>query len=178
MSLKRSFYRVLFLLTSDKPTELEYIARKLNVLVSTAKRYLKELLKLGYVIEVDTGKYVLTEKGVLFKKSVLAYLKGNRGSAYYFTRPGSHTPLPLVIRDLTQLYAIIEYGIIDWSILEHHIRSGSLIKWIRDSLGDMELAKKLEEIRRSVNREVLLELLRERLEVIDVARRLKVDKQS
>ncbi len=175
MGLRHSFYRALFALTPGESSSIDEIAEKLGVLPSTAKRYLKELVKLGYVTEGFEGKFSLTETGELLRKSVLSHLKSHRDlSPYFFTDPSTSQPVPLSIKNLRQLYALLKYDVIEWKILEHHVKAGYLSKWIREAIGDIELANKIDEARNSIDKDKLMKIIEERLKIIDSIKGLQV----
>lgn len=111
---------------------------------STVRRYLRELLEEGLVIEVSRGTYALTDKGRRVKeslKSVLAEVSEDK--AYVVTDPSTGVPVPLKIRSLKHLYVVIKYGLAPEEVLREHLRRGYVSEWVKNVLGDEELAKKL-----------------------------------
>ncbi len=111
---------------------------------STTRRYLRELLEEGLVIEVSKGTYALTDKGRRVKeslKNVLAEVSEDK--AYVVTDPSTGVPAPLRIRSLKHLYVVIKYGLASEEVLREHLRRGYVSEWVRKVLGDEELARKL-----------------------------------
>lgn len=111
---------------------------------STLRRYLRELLEEGLVIEVSRGTYALTDKGRRVKeslKSVLAEVSDDK--AYVVTDPATGAPVPLKIKSLKHLYVVIRYGLVPEEVLREHLRRGYISEWVKNVLGDEELAKKL-----------------------------------
>ncbi len=110
----------------------------------TLRRYLRELLKEGLVIEVSKGTYALTDKGRRVKeslKSVLAEVSEDK--AYVVTDPGTGAPVPLKIKSLKHLYVVIKYGLAPEEVLREHLKRGYVSEWVKNVLRDEELAKKL-----------------------------------
>lgn len=175
MALRHSFYKALFVLSPSKPNTVNDVATRLNILPSTAKRYLKELVKLGYVREGQGGGYVLTETGKLFRESILSHLRDEKNRApYIFTDPSSSQPIPLSIRGLKQLYALVKYDVVEWSVLEHHVKAGYLSKWIKEVVGDVDLATRIDKERDGINKNRLLEIIEERIKIIEGVESLRV----
>ncbi|RLG84493.1 MAG: hypothetical protein DRO40_01155 [Thermoprotei archaeon] len=176
MLLKQSFYRVLFVVPVEGAWSLDQVVEKLGISYSTAKRYVKELIKLGFVDEVQVNRYKITSKGLLFRSSILGHLTKHldKGQEYIFTEPTTSTPISLSIKNLHQLYVSIKYELVPWDVVKEHIKSGRLLNWIRDVLGDQELYMKLSELRNSLSREEFLEIIENRLKIIESIRSLKV----
>lgn len=111
---------------------------------STMRRYLRELLKEGLVIEVSKGTYALTDKGRRVKESLKSILaEVSEDKAYVVTDPGTGVPTPLRIRSLKHLYVVIKYGLAPEEVLREHLRRGYVSEWVKNVLGNEELAKKL-----------------------------------
>jgi DNA-binding IclR family transcriptional regulator len=66
---------------------IEELATKLGVSLKTAKRYAVELVKMGLVVEKGSGRFAVSDKGLLLLEggSVKGRLVGN-GEAYVFVR--------------------------------------------------------------------------------------------
>lgn len=111
---------------------------------STARRYLKELLGEGFLVEVSRGVYTLTDKGRRAKELLQKTLKEvGDDKAYVVTDPNTGASIPLRIRSLKQLYAVVKYGLAPEDVLREHLRRGYVSNWIKDVLGDEELASGL-----------------------------------
>lgn len=111
---------------------------------STLRRYLRELLEEGFVIEVSKGTYVLTDKGRRIKESLKSVLtEVGEDKAYVVTDPGTGAPVPLKIRSLKHLYVVIKYGLVPEGVLKEHLRRGYVSEWVKNVLGNEELANKL-----------------------------------
>lgn len=111
---------------------------------STLRRYLRELLEEGLVIEVSKGTYVLTDKGRRVKESLKSVLtEVSDDKAYVVTDPNTGVPVPLKIRSLKHLYVIIKYGLVPEGVLKEHLKRGYVSEWVKNVLGNEELAKKL-----------------------------------
>jgi hypothetical protein len=122
----------------------EDLCRLVGLSRSTIRRYLRELLGEGLLTEVSSGVYVLTDRGRRVKE-LLQRTLSEVGSdrAYLVTDPGAGAPIPLKIRSLKQLYAVIKYGLAPEEVLREHLRRGYISAWVRDVLGDEVLAAKL-----------------------------------
>jgi len=168
---KPAFYRVLFAVEENEEFDVRLVGRRLNVIPSTAKRYIRELLKKGYIREVRPGLYALTDEGVTLKKSLKNLLEKNieENLGYIVTDPSTGNPVPVKITNIYQFYAIVKYNLIPQDILIEHIRKGYLAKWIRDVLGDLDLADFLDN-KRDISVNELLSTLEERLKILDSIR--------
>ncbi len=164
--LKPSFYRTVFVIDEDSEVTTDTIATKLNVSRATAKRYLRELLKKGYIVETKPGFYKLTEDGIEFKKSILNALNREEGNEfkYIFTDPNTGTPLQLSISSLTQLYVVVKYGIVSQAIVLEHVKKKYLQQWIKDVVGDTDLSKKLD---KASTIDDIIYLLEERIKIMN-----------
>jgi len=144
-------------------TTLEELSSRTGLSHSTLKRYLRELEKNGFIEKKDE-LFVLTNTGLLLKKTLQSLKSGRSPQPYIVTDPSSGQPLPLSFRNYRQLLAIIDYGLADKRVLEEHARK-YLAKWARESLGDVYLAymlengliKSLEDLRRYI--EMILDAL-------------------
>lgn len=168
---KPAFYRVLFVVEDNEEFDVESIGKRLNVIPSTAKRYVRELLRKGYIKTVRLGVYVLTDEGIRLKNSLGNLLKRkiNEELGYILTDPVTGNPVPIKITNIYQLYAIIKYGLVSQDILLEHIRRGYLVKWIKDVLGDNDLADLLDS-RRNISLNEFLGILEERLKILNSIR--------
>lgn len=113
---------------------------------STAKRYLHELIRRGYVVE-SGGKYIVAEKGLLLLEgeSVSSRSVGEEYS-YVFTNENG-VPIPLRVDSLEKLYIVLKYKLLPENILKYHLEKGYLQSWISSVLGGTLLAKKINETR-------------------------------
>lgn len=83
----------------------------------------------------------------------------------YFVTPNG-TIVPLTVRSLEQLYAAIKYGFVSEDVLSYMVKSGYLEAWMRNVLGDQELANLVGELRGATETELksrLLEALSKKL---------------
>jgi len=111
---------------------------------STLRRYVRELIEEGFVIEVSRCVYALTDKGKRVKESLKSALaEVSEEKAYVLTDPSTGAPVPLKIKSLKHLYVVIKYGLVPEGILREHLRRGYVSEWVKNVLGDEELAKKL-----------------------------------
>ena len=137
-SLLRILAKIEGEVTFDELSELVGLSK------STLRKYVRELLEEGLVIEVSRGVYALTDKGKRVKeslKSVLAEVSEEK--AYVLTDPNTGVPVPLKIKSLKQLYVVIKYGLVPEGVLKEHLRRGYVSEWVKNVLGDEELAKRL-----------------------------------
>ncbi|MEO3994007.1 MAG: winged helix-turn-helix domain-containing protein [Desulfurococcaceae archaeon TW002] len=110
----------------------------------TLRRYLRELLEEGLVIEVSKGTYALTDKGRRIKESLKSILtEVSDDKAYVVTDPGTGVPVPLRIKSLKHLYVVMKHGLAPEEVLREHLKRGYVSEWVKNVLGDEELAKKL-----------------------------------
>ncbi len=168
---KPAFYRVLFAVEGDAEFDIQSISKRLNVIPSTAKRYIRELLKKGYIREIRPGLYALTDEGTALKNSLKNLLekKVEENLGYVLTDPSTGNPVPVKITNIYQLYAIVKYRLVPENILLEHIRRGYLAKWIRDVLEDLDLADFLEN-NRDISINEFLDVLEERLKILNSIR--------
>ncbi len=168
---KPAFYRVLFVINDGEELDIQSISRKLNVISSTARRYVRELVKKGYLRETRPGYYALTSEGKLFRNSLKNLLRKDVDEhlGYVITDPFTGNPVPIRVTNIQQLYAVVKYGLVPSDILAEHIRRGYLTKWVNDVLGDHDLANMLEN-NRDMSIDQLLAVLEERLKILDSIR--------
>lgn len=137
--MKQSHLRVLLASDENGFLDLSQIQQKLNLTMSSLRRYIRILERDGFVSRSEKG-FVLTEKGMKLKKTVQALKEKRDAPAYYITDPSTGQPVPLSFRNYSQLYAILAYGLVDKSLIEKHIAQGYLSNWAREALGDEYLA--------------------------------------
>lgn len=122
----------------DELSELVGLSR------STVRRYLRELLEEGLVIEISKGTYALTDKGRRVKESLQRILREvGEEMAYVVTDPNTGALVPLKIKSLKQLYVVVKHGLVPEEVLREHLRRGYISEWVKNVLGDEELARKL-----------------------------------
>ncbi|HIC98318.1 MAG TPA: hypothetical protein EYP08_01285 [Pyrodictiaceae archaeon] len=83
----------------------------------------------------------------------------------YFVAP-SGTIVPLTVRSLEQLYATIKYELVPEDVLSYMVKSGYLEAWMRNVLGEQEIANLIGELRGAPEAELrsrLLEALSKKL---------------
>jgi len=171
--IKPAFYRVLVAMEPGKEFSVDEIAEELRVTASTVKRYLREIAKLGYVVDLD-GKYMLSEKGELFRKSLVNLMekKIEPSFGYVFTDPSTSSPVPVRVCSLEQLYIVAKYDLVPREILEHHLRAGYITSWVKEVLGDIDLAEKLSK-EKDLNVDRFTELIEERIKILESVRGIR-----
>jgi len=152
-----SISRVVEILSSvNSKFTLEDVVSKLKVSPRTARKYIGDLLKAGF-ITVENGKYVVTEKGLLLLE--VTHIRNRSTSAdqaYVFTdEKGS--PLVLRVDSITKLYVAVKYGLVPESVLKHHLEKGYLAKWLSEVLGAKLLAERVARTKTANEFVVLLE---------------------
>lgn len=145
MPLSNRKIRELLKLLGGEFTLNDFIS-KTQLSPSTAKRYLHELIRRGYVVE-SGGKYIVAEKGLLLLEgeSVSSRSVGEEYS-YVFTNENG-VPIPLRVDSLEKLYIVLKYKLLPENILKYHLEKGYLQSWISSVLGGTLLAKKINETR-------------------------------
>jgi len=140
-SVKIAHYKILFTIDSDI-LEIDSISHKTGISRSTIRKYLKQLEKEGLVKQVDDYRFMLTDKGRLFKECVMSIFR-DQGSPYILTDPGSGQPLILSFRNYRQLLAIYKYGLAPREVLEEHFKRGYIQNWIKEGVKDRLLLEEL-----------------------------------
>lgn len=144
------------------------IAKKLKVREKSVKKNLKPLISRDLVRRLDE-KFLLTDKGNLFMSSVTKSSPEVKKGEEYIFRDLSGNTATLAVKDLKQLYAIIEFNLVDKEIMLHHLKSGYISDWIKNSIGDGYLANEISELLEKTPEEELLnkalDLIKERLKV-------------
>lgn len=140
--VKTAHYKLLFYFNKEK-TSPEMLAKKVGVHINTVKKYLKFLEREGLVKTVGFNEYVLEEKGKLFITSIKKIIEKNK-HAYVVTDPDSGEAIPVSFKDYKQLFIIYKYELVPRNILEEHFKKGYIINWIKNSMGDEYLLKKIE----------------------------------
>jgi len=117
----------------------EDISKRLNVSISTARKYLDNLRMLGLVIKKD-NMYIYIESVLqkLFKSC-----EETKNFVFYTT---IDKPKFLAIRNVIQLWALLKYDIVDSTSLAYSIYNGYLQKWLSDVLNENELANKINDL--------------------------------
>ncbi len=172
---KPAFYRVLFILNPGEEADLQSISERLNVTLSTARRYVRELLKKGYLEEKRPGRYCLTESGEVLRRSLGNILKKkiDPSLGYVITDPISGAPVPVKITNIKQLYAVLKYRLVPDNIMKEHIKRGYLTKWVNDVLGDHDLAAFLED-NRDISLDELTRVIENKIKIIESISAIKV----
>lgn len=147
--------------TTGAEFTLDDVISKVNLSRATAKRYVNEMIKRGFIVSFD-GKYILTEKGFLVLEGEVVGKKTVEDNVAYIFTDENGIPIPLRINCVEKLYIVIKYGLIPIEVVQLHIEKGYLAKWLSDVVNAKTLAKKLESVK-SVNE--LSELLEEYLGV-------------
>jgi len=139
---------------------LEELASRLGVSRSTVKRYVLSLEKRGLVARLG-GMVRLTPEG-----RRAAGVEGGGGGVLPLVFSTPSGAVPLRVKSLRQLYAVIHYGLLEPEELEYMLRVGCISSWLRLVLGEEELASHVDGLRGLPGREAmreLEELLRRRL---------------
>jgi predicted transcriptional regulator len=132
------------------------VSSKLGVSQTTAKRYINDLVKAGFITPRN-GKYVVTDKGLLLLElSRIKNVSTSSDQAYVFTNENG-APVVLRVDSVRKLYIIVKYGLIPESILRHHLEKGYIANWVRDVLGAKVLADKISSVKTGSELIVLLE---------------------
>ena len=140
---------------------LEEVVSKLGISHKTAKKYLRDLLKAGY-IAVKNEKYVISEKGYLLLEATrVKNVSASVDQAYVFTDENG-APFILKIDTITKLYVAVKYSLVPENIVKQHLEKGYLTKWISEVLGAKILSENLANIK-SIKE--LIELLEDYLAI-------------
>ena len=140
--VRESLLRVLTKI--EREVGFDELSELVGLSKSTLRKYVRELLEEGFVVEVSRGVYALTDKGKRVKESLKSVLtEVSEEKAYVLTDPSTGTPVHLKIRSLKHLYVVIKYGLVPEGILREHLRRGYVSEWVKNVLGDEGLAKKL-----------------------------------
>ncbi|MEM1638729.1 MAG: winged helix-turn-helix domain-containing protein [Desulfurococcaceae archaeon] len=121
------------------------VVSKINVSYQTAKKYVYEMIKEGFVNKVEDNKFIVTEKGLFLIEGENIAKKGVEDKYAYIFTDEKGMPLPTKIDNIEKLYAILRYKIVPDNIIMHHVEKGYLVKWILEQLGARILAQKLQE---------------------------------
>ncbi len=138
-----------------KPMTPEEMARRLGVRRQTAKKYMDQLVKRGYLVKRPDGTYYLAGEGESSSGSGGGSSTGHgssgssssptsrvvrvAGEPFYFVYQGS--PVTLAVRSLEQLYAIVRYRIVEPEVIAWLISMGYLQAWLRSALGAEDVAR-------------------------------------
>jgi DNA-binding Lrp family transcriptional regulator len=114
---------------------VDELAERIGVKPSTIRKYALELEKHGLVIRY--GRNVK-----------LKYLPQQEESRlpFFFIKP-SGAVVALKIRSLRQLAAVLHYNLVDDETLSYAIQSGYLAAWLRNVVGEENLAARVEELK-------------------------------
>jgi len=139
--VKTAHYRLL--IYADKGVlRCESLAKKLGISVNTVKKYLRLLEREGMIKASGIDAYVLTNRGMLLLKS-LKNIAGATPPPYRVVDPISGELIPITIKNYLQLYVVIKYGLIPEDAVNAYIKSGDLIKWFEQHVGDLYLAEEV-----------------------------------
>lgn len=123
----------------------------LGVKQSTARKYLDQLVRMGYLEKTSPGRYKLLEREEAKREEEAAIMrteveevKPKEVEPFYFHYKG--TPITLKITSLEQLAAVVKYKLITPEQLAYLIKTGYLQSWIERSLKNNELARELDNI--------------------------------
>jgi len=173
--LPGSLRRIYDMLISKKMT-IEEIADTANIKKGTAKKYLRQLTKLG-LVESD-GVYFWAKKPEEEKKEVeevkveetkeeikkeevkeevskpqapevkpkIIDKYVDELKAFYFYK-GFNQPLLLNIRSIKQLLIALENDFIDEEAISYSVKVGCLQQWLKNVMGVSDLANKIDEVK-------------------------------
>lgn len=154
--LRRRLIEILVRLGSEFTKE--DAVQKLKLSPSTVRKYLKLLKDNGLINEINRGRYRITHAGEFYLESILLCSRRvGEDRAYLFT-DDSGRPIVLKVDSLEKLYVVIKYGIVPDTVLHNHLVNGYIAKWVRESLGALNLAERIAHIK-DVNK--LLEIMEE-----------------
>ncbi|AFK51523.1 regulatory protein, MarR [Thermogladius calderae 1633] len=137
--LKQSHLKILLLSDENGYLDLGSVQQKLNLTMSSLRKYVRQLEKDGLVARSEKG-LVLTEKGLKLKKTILNLKTKRDVPAYLITDPSTGQPVPVSFKSYAQLYALLAYDLVDKTLVDKHIAQGYLANWARDAVGDEYLA--------------------------------------
>ncbi len=168
--LPGSLKRVLeYLQNVARPVSVEEVANALGIKTTTAKKYLDQLVRLGYINREGGTYWVEVKKEELVEKKVEEKVEkpvekveekpcekpveekkvpsiAEAKHRYYFYR-STGEPIVLGIKSLEQLWAAIKFGFVDEDALSYSIQTGLLPAWISHELGSNEVAKEFEQLK-------------------------------
>lgn len=165
MNLKPApYYKVLLHVEAGKPIDVNKLSETLQASSATIKKYLTQLAKGGLIERKEDG-YYLTEAGAKLSRTLNNLLQERSAAPYVVTDPKSGAPIPLTFSNLSQLYAVILYGLASEDALDHHVAM-YLEQWLRSSLQDEYLADLIKqgEVRSSKE---MLDVLRKLFEIAE-----------
>jgi predicted transcriptional regulator len=138
---------------------LSDLVEKLGISPRTAKKYITDMLRSGFITTLG-DKYTVSERGLMLLEALrVKSTSTSPDSAYVFTdEKGS--PVTLRIDSVAKLYAAVKYGLVPRSVVEHHLEKGYLAKWLSDVLNAKMLAKRVASVK---SLEELVALLEEYL---------------
>lgn len=136
--LPKYLERVLELVRTNYVTP-EDVSKRLDITVSTARKYLDSLRMLGLVIKKN-NVYMYTENILqkLFKNC-----EETKDFIFYIT---IDKPKFLAIKNIIQLWAVLKYNIVDITSIIYSIHNRYLQKWLTDVLNESELANKIDSL--------------------------------
>jgi DNA-binding MarR family transcriptional regulator len=171
--------------------DAETVARKIGWKKSTAKKYMDQLAKMGYLVKKAGSVYALAVKEEveekpeaekpeeqakpepapeqptpqveeMGKEALELKPSGEIVETFYFYLKGS--TVPLRVSSLEQLAAVLKFKLIEPEELAYAVRTGFLQTWIERSLHDEDLARKLDELRGLNDQELFNEVAKMVLE--------------
>ncbi len=158
--LPSSLQRALDAIRGKKEANYREIASILQVKPSTARKYLDQLAKLGYLEKLGGGVYRLMEReekevpeerlseelSLSEELTTEEQMKtsGEVVEPLYFQYKG--VILPLKIANLDQLFAVVKYRLVSAEEISYAIKTGYLQAWISRVAKNSELAKEIDEI--------------------------------
>jgi hypothetical protein len=156
------------LLIHEKPVKAEQVAKEMGKERPAVQMHLIGLTKSGYALSPVKGHYLISEAGKkvlglheISKEKASTILARTSDKAFHFYC-GIGKPLNIYAHDLQEFSHKV--GKVDVESLEFHLKRGDFEAWFK-SLGDSELAKKVELLKESnVKKEELNVKLREIVE--------------
>jgi predicted transcriptional regulator len=118
------------------------VVSKAKLSQSTARKYVNELMKKGFIVEKD-GKYTVTDKGLFLLEGVSVFGKRVEENYSYIFTSENGSPIPLKIDSIEKLYVAVKYGLVPENIFRLHVERGYLTSWLSSQLGATQLARRL-----------------------------------
>ena len=84
------------------------VVSKAKLSQSTARKYVNELMKKGFIVEKD-GKYTVTDKGLFLLEGVSVFSKRVEENYSYIFTSENGSPIPLKIDSIEKLYVAVKY---------------------------------------------------------------------
>ncbi len=155
-SLPGSLQRALDAVKEQGEASYREIARILKVKPNTARRYLDQLVRLGYLEKLEGGIYRIagkeekveesTGEEQFFEEEYNELRKPVHGMVepLFFYYRG--TIVPLRVSTIEQLFAVVKYRLLSPEELDYAIKTGYLQAWVARIAKDENLAREIDAI--------------------------------